>query len=203
MTTAKTLIRLGGCPCWSESSLGTHDHSKDFDQTGWMPVLIWVFTRRTFCWFCHEEAQTWHTTHTWITMHYIRPFLYNIIKVSLPLSQCYFTKCTGYNTNCIIGVIMKSNQMDPKYNSYCNQYTSYGFVCLLVLRLNVPVNNFSVMSGQSHQFLGNKPVLSGSKVSCSRTQHSGGRFRTPDLSLQSPTLDHWATALLLHTVKLT
>ena len=29
------------------------------------------------------------------------------------------------------------------------------FVCLFVLRLNVPVNNFSVMSGRSHHFLGN------------------------------------------------
>ena len=28
------------------------------------------------------------------------------------------------------------------------------FVCLFVLRLNVPVNNFSVMSGRSHRFLG-------------------------------------------------
>ena len=35
----------------------------------------------------------------------------------------------------------------------------------------------------------------GGKVSCSRTQHGGGRFRTPDLSLRSPTLYHWATAL--------
>ena len=66
---------------------------------------------------------------------------------------------------------------------------------LVVLRLNVPVNNFSVMSGRSHRFLGNLPVLSGSKVSCSRTQHGGGRSRTPDLSLRSPTLYHWATAL--------
>ena len=30
-----------------------------------------------------------------------------------------------------------------------------GVVCLFVLRLNVPVNNFSVMSGRSHHFLGN------------------------------------------------
>ena len=29
------------------------------------------------------------------------------------------------------------------------------FVCLFVLRLYVPVNNFSVMSGRSHRFLGN------------------------------------------------
>ena len=33
--TAKTLIRLGGCPGWSESSLGAH----------------------TFCWFCRVAAQ--------------------------------------------------------------------------------------------------------------------------------------------------
>ena len=32
---AKTLIRLGGCPGWSESSLGAH----------------------SFCWFCHVVAQ--------------------------------------------------------------------------------------------------------------------------------------------------
>ena len=32
---AKTLIRLGACPGWSESSLGTH----------------------SFCWFCHVAAQ--------------------------------------------------------------------------------------------------------------------------------------------------
>ena len=34
MRTAKTLIRLGGCPGWSESLLGTH----------------------SFCWFCHVVA---------------------------------------------------------------------------------------------------------------------------------------------------
>ena len=34
MRTAKTLIRLGGCPGWSESSLGA----------------------QSFCWFCHEAA---------------------------------------------------------------------------------------------------------------------------------------------------
>ena len=30
-----------------------------------------------------------------------------------------------------------------------------GIGWLVVLRLNVPVNNFSVMSGRSHRFLGN------------------------------------------------
>ena len=35
-----------------------------------------------------------------------------------------------------------------------NEAQSISF-CLFVLRLNVPVNNFSVMSGRSHRFLGN------------------------------------------------
>ena len=65
---AKTLIRLGIRPVWSESSLSafrklgslaTHcAHSKDSDQTGWMPRLIWVLLgAHSFCWFCHEVAQ--------------------------------------------------------------------------------------------------------------------------------------------------
>ena len=54
---AKTLISLGIHPVWSETSLSawrklgssvTHwAHSKDSDQTGWMPRLIWVFAGRT------------------------------------------------------------------------------------------------------------------------------------------------------------
>ena len=54
---AKTQISLGICPVWSESSLSawrklgslaTHwAHSKDSDQTGQMPRLIWVFAGRT------------------------------------------------------------------------------------------------------------------------------------------------------------
>ena len=66
---ATTQISLGICPVWSESSLfagrklgsiATHwVHSEDFDQTGRMPRLIWVFAGCTchFGWFCHETAQ--------------------------------------------------------------------------------------------------------------------------------------------------
>ena len=56
---AKTQISLGICPVWSQSllsawrklgSLATHwANSKDSDQTGLMPRLIWVFAGRT----CH------------------------------------------------------------------------------------------------------------------------------------------------------
>ena len=41
-------------------------------------------------------------------------------------------------------------------------------ICLFVLRFNVPVNNFSVMSGWSHRFLDIN--LYHGDVSCSRTQ---------------------------------
>ena len=54
--------------------------------------------------------------------------------------------------------------------------TSFG---LVLLRLNVPVNNFSVMSGRSHHFLGITSSFRGVNVSCSRTQHGGGRSRIP------------------------
>ena len=47
-----------------------------------------------------------------------------------------------------------------RQRSKFNDFTIIGMVrepshLLVVLRLNVPVNNFSVMSGRSHRFLGN------------------------------------------------
>ena len=64
---AKTQISLGIRPVWSESSLCAqwvaedpmfrHADSKDSDQTGRMPRLIWPFAGHTsFCWFCHEAT---------------------------------------------------------------------------------------------------------------------------------------------------
>ena len=50
---------------------------------------------------------------------------------------------------------MTSEQPD-KYAYYKTENKQIAsFVCLFVLRLNVPVNNFSVMSGRSQRFLGN------------------------------------------------
>ena len=64
------------------------------------------------------------------------------------------------------------------------------FVCLFVLRFNLQVNNFSVMSGRSHRFL----LLSGSKVSSSNTQHGEVGFEPRDLAPESdaPPLSHRA-----------
>ena len=71
---AKTQIR----PVWSESSLSawrkigslaTHwSHSKDSDQTGWMPRLIWVFIGRT----CHFVGFiTMRLNFPKLTAHYL------------------------------------------------------------------------------------------------------------------------------------
>ena len=53
MRTAKTLIRLDGCPGWSESSLGAH----------------------SFCWFCHEAAHMLGTRaicrHSYVPAHMV------------------------------------------------------------------------------------------------------------------------------------
>ena len=60
--------------------------------------------------------------------------------------------------------------------------------------LNVPVNNFSVMSWRSH--LGVTSSFWGVNVSCSRTQHGTlSEDPTPNLSLQSPTLHLYGTVL--------
>ena len=68
---AKTQIRLGIHPVWSESSLCIqwvakypsflHADSEDSDQTGQMPRLIWVFAERTsFCWFFRLRLICFH-----------------------------------------------------------------------------------------------------------------------------------------------
>ena len=59
--------------------------------------------------------------HTWLTMYYIRPFLNDIINISFPFSQSYFTKCIGYNTKCIGAITVKSG--GHQYSSHCNQHT--------------------------------------------------------------------------------
>ena len=50
-------------------------------------------------------------------------------------------------------------KIETRNDKSVSQYTEFDFLAILkglvVLRLNVPVNNFSVISGRSHRFLGN------------------------------------------------
>ena len=57
--------------------------------------------------------------------------------------------------------------IDLKFKKKCvsKDYQLFLFVCLFVLMLKVPVNNFSVMSERSHRFLGITSTFRGIKVS--------------------------------------
>ena len=65
--------------------------------------------------------------------------------------------------------------------------------CLFVLKLNVPVNNFSVMSGRSHRFLGNNQYVWGVKCLAQGQNTAAVGFESPTSRSGVPTL--WATAL--------
>ena len=86
---------------------------------------------------------------------------------------------------------MSVTGMDDWYG-LSDVYDWYGLsdICFWFgLRLYVPVNNFSVMSGQSHRFLGITGTFWEVNVSLLRIQHGDpSEDRTPDLSLRSPTL---------------
>ena len=69
-----------------------------------------------------------------------------------------------------------------KMDFSCSDKQGQIFVCLFGLRLYVPVNNISVMSGRSHRFLGITNTFWEVNVSCSRIQHGDlSQDRTPDL----------------------
>ena len=82
---ATTQISLGICPVWSESSLCAHwvvkdpmflhANSEDFDQTGRIPRLIWVFAGRTdhFVGFIMLPLIWWQLwTSNWTTLVRLR-----------------------------------------------------------------------------------------------------------------------------------
>ena len=83
--------------------------------------------------------------------------------------------CTSF----LVGqTILTMSSYHPKmYLSDCSQlWVSEVFA----LRIYVPVNNFSVMSGRSHRFLGIKSTFWEVDVSCSRIQHGDpSEDRTP------------------------
>ena len=70
-----------------------------------------------------------------------------------------------------------------------------GIICLIELRFNIPVNNFSVMLGQSHCFLEVNQYFG--ELTCLAEGHNSAASgdQTKDLSFQSLMLYHYATAL--------
>ena len=66
-------------------------------------------------------------------------------------------------------------------------FVLFRILFLFGLRLYVPDNIFSVISGRSHRLLGITSTFWEVNVSCSRIQHGDlSEDRTTDLSLRSP-----------------
>ena len=74
-------------------------------------------------------------------------------------------------------ILRKGEHLSEIENSSC--------FCFL---FNVPVNNFSVILGRNHRFLGIYQCFGKLKESYSRTLHGERGVRTLDLSLRSPTV---------------
>ena len=94
----ETQISLGICPVWPESSLSAwrkhgplatnRAHSKDSDQTGRMPRLIWVFAERAqvillvlSCAGSYFNTRTYLSIRCYFLRHYILPTLMMIFFV--------------------------------------------------------------------------------------------------------------------------
>ena len=105
MRTAKTLIRLGGCPGWSESSLGAH----------------------SFCWFCHVAA------HMFLVHLFVYLVCVTFCVFSLPLGMrlrncgsiwtshstfCYESSGKEVNFNIHVKVEIKDHLLTRGYLMY-------------------------------------------------------------------------------------
>ena len=78
MRTAKTLIRLDGCPGWSESSLGAH----------------------SFCWFCHVAVHL-------VSMHSFADYCFDVFPTVFHKCMHYCVLDTE-NTACIKMILASS-----------------------------------------------------------------------------------------------
>ena len=69
------------------------------------------------------------------------------------------------------------------------QQKEYLFVCFFLLMLNVPVNNFSVISGWSHRFLGITSTFRG--VNVSAQMHNTAEVGIEPPNSRSGVRDSW------------
>ena len=99
MRPAKTQISLGIRPVWSESSLSARRklgslaihwaHSEDFDQTGWMSRLFWVFAGRMVILLVLSWGGSFDINAKWCNfwkIYFTLPILrrYNILRGDIP-----------------------------------------------------------------------------------------------------------------------
>ena len=112
-----------------------------------------------------------------LRMMYIRRFLHHSFIIGI--QSCHFTDLLNYiNSSMVMNSCHDGTHKDCSFN--------VGLIFLFVLRLNIAVNNFSLMSGLSHSFLGINKYCG--ELMCQHSAASGNQ--TQDLSIQSPMLHH-------------
>ena len=100
----------------------------------------------------------------WLYVSYLVLFLFNTLIDFTTQNNNYTFHYKLIRCPCLNVIHLKKLQLQLKLKSLTSDLITGNIVryykCrtigwLVVLRLNVPVNNFSVMSGRSHRFLGN------------------------------------------------
>ena len=90
MRTAKTLIRLGGCPGWSESSLGAHATLLVLSRGGWSCGYIlefpWQGNSNEYPQYVFME-NCWKLTFSY---HQITPIIFFLVSVCLNFCKLSF-----------------------------------------------------------------------------------------------------------------
>ena len=130
-----------------------HADSEDSDQTGRRPRLIWVFAGSTVIFIGFVMRWLIYMIVLKINLTYrISPIL-SLFWFGF-LSFHYFGLIL-YTASLLFASLQKKNRKKLCTFTTSNCIQSFPHICLFVLRLNIPVNNFSVMSGRSHRFLGN------------------------------------------------
>ena len=136
---AKTQIRLGIRPVWSESSLSARSklgslathwaHSEDSDQTGHMSRLIWVFAGRTVSLLVLREV-TNIDLHV-MTWRSVWPIIHG------PMFLPYILKAIGWmNFKLSDDVSVWRKTFDLKMNvGHCDIYFTVQWFCLISWRL--------------------------------------------------------------------
>ena len=112
-------------------------------------------------------------TIRYICCFYICTLEYFILAIQINLSSSLVQAYTSY--------------LKRKPVFQCLQQGRTQVFVLVCLMLNILINNFSVMLGQSQGFLGITSTFWGVNMSCLRTQNGDpSGARTPDLWIRSP-----------------
>ena len=92
MSAQRRLIRLGGCPSWSESSLGA----------------------QSFCWFCHEAAHYYHKVLIHVYQKNSTVQSYSLVKLLTSFFGVNFR--ISFSTFFSVGISFHTSSLDGREN---------------------------------------------------------------------------------------